>query len=78
MIISIHFLEKRWPQEELDDLATREVNGKKVLLPVWHKVGFGEVYAYSPVLVGPSCDNYGQRIGLRRPKDVEGSGIGFS
>ena len=50
MIISIHFLEKRWPQEELDDLATREVNGKKVLLPVWHKVGFGEVYAYSPVL----------------------------
>ena len=50
VIISSHFLEKRWPQEELDDLATLEVNGQKVIFPVWHKVGFGKVYAYSPVL----------------------------
>ena len=50
VIISSHFLEKRWPQEELDDLATREVNGQKVIFPVWHKVGFGEIYEYSPVL----------------------------
>ena len=50
VIVSSHFLEKRWPQEELDDLATLEVNGQKVIFPVWHKVGFGKVYAYSPVL----------------------------
>jgi hypothetical protein len=50
MILSTHFLEKNWPQEELNDLATREVNGKKVILPVWHKVGFQRVFEYSPVL----------------------------
>ena len=50
VIISNHFLEKCWPQEELDDLATREVNGRKVILPVWHKIGFQQVLEYSPKL----------------------------
>jgi hypothetical protein len=31
-------------------LATREVNGGKVILPVWHGVGFSEVRNYSPTL----------------------------
>ncbi len=44
------FLEKRWAQEELHDLATREVDGEKVLLPVWHNVGFREICDYSPTL----------------------------
>ena len=50
VIVSKHFLEKQWPREELNDLATREVNGKKVILPVWHKIGFRDVFEYSPVL----------------------------
>ena len=50
VIISIHFLEKRWPQKELDDLATREVNGRKVILPVWHGIGFRDLHEHSPVL----------------------------
>lgn len=50
VILSSHFLEKHWPQEELNKLAAREVNGKKVILPVWHKVGFRQVFEYSPVL----------------------------
>jgi len=50
VIISSHFLEKRWPQEELDDLATREANGRKVILPVWHGIGFREIHERSPVL----------------------------
>jgi len=50
VIISSHFLEKRWPQEELDDLATREVNGRKVILPVWNGIGFREIHERSPVL----------------------------
>jgi TIR domain len=50
VILSSPFFEKRWPQEELNDLASREVSGKKVILPVWHKVGFQEVFDYSPVL----------------------------
>jgi hypothetical protein len=50
VILSNHFFEKQWPREELNHLATREVIGKKVILPVWHKVGFQEVFGYSPVL----------------------------
>ena len=50
VIVSKHFLEKQWPREELNDLATREVNGKKVILPVWHKIGFRDVFECSPVL----------------------------
>jgi hypothetical protein len=50
VILSKQFLEMRWTQIELNDLATREMNSKKVILPVWDKVGFRDVYDYSPVL----------------------------
>jgi TIR domain len=50
VIVSKQFLEMRWNQIELNDLASREVEGKKVILPVWHKIGFRDVYDYSPVL----------------------------
>jgi hypothetical protein len=58
VILSGHFLEKHWPQEELNDLANREANGKKVIFPVWHKVGFRQVFEYSPVLAEPSCNKH--------------------
>jgi len=50
VILSKQFLEMRWPQNELNDLAVREVGGKKVILPVWYKVGFRDVYDSSPIL----------------------------
>jgi len=50
VILSPDFFEKHWPQQELNGLATRELGGKKVILPVWHKVGFEEVCQYSPTL----------------------------
>jgi len=50
VILSKQFLEMRWPQNELNDLAVREVDGKKVILPVWYKVGFRDVYDSSPIL----------------------------
>jgi hypothetical protein len=50
VILSAHFFEKHWPQQELNGLATREVNGEKVILPVWHRVGFDEVRSYSVTL----------------------------
>jgi hypothetical protein len=50
VILSKQFLEMRWTQIELNDLATREMNSKKVILPVWDKVGFRDVYDCSPVL----------------------------
>jgi hypothetical protein len=50
VILSAHFFEKHWPQQELNGLATREANGQRVILPVWHGVGFAEVSEYSPIL----------------------------
>jgi hypothetical protein len=50
VILSGHFFQKHWPQRELNGLATREVNGNKVVLPVWHDIGFAEVRNYSPML----------------------------
>ena len=50
VILSAHFFEKHWPQQELNGLATREVNGERVILPAWHGVGFAEVRSYSVTL----------------------------
>lgn len=50
VILSPHFFEKHWPQQELNGLASRELGSKKVILPVWHNVGFEEVRRYSPML----------------------------
>jgi hypothetical protein len=50
VILSAHFFGKHWPQTELNGLATREANGSKVILPVWHGVGFNEVSSYSVTL----------------------------
>ncbi len=50
VILSGYFFEKHWPQQELNGLATREVNGERVILPVWHGVGFTEVRNYSVTL----------------------------
>jgi hypothetical protein len=50
VILSKHFFEKHWPEQELNGLATREVEGNKVILPVWYDVGFAEVRDYSPML----------------------------
>ena len=50
VVLSKHFFEKHWPEQELNGLATREIGGKKVILPVWHGVGFEEVRQYSPTL----------------------------
>ncbi len=49
VILSRHFFAKHWPQKELNGLATREVDGTKVILPVWHGVGVVEVRTHSPM-----------------------------
>ncbi len=50
VVISPHFLQKNWPLIELDGLVAREVDGKKVILPVWHEIDRDRVAAYSPTL----------------------------
>src|ERR1700682_2844646 len=50
VVISPDFLKKEWPQKELDGLVAREIDGAKVILPVWHNLGAEEIRAYSPTL----------------------------
>jgi TIR domain len=50
VVISPNFLHKEWPQRELDGLVAREIEGVKVILPVWHNIGAAQIRAYSPTL----------------------------
>ena len=50
VVLSGNFFAKNWPQYELDGLTAREMQGNKVILPIWHKVTKDEVLAYSPTL----------------------------
>lgn len=50
VVLSPNFLTKEWPQRELDGLTAREIDGQKVILPIWHKISREEILRYSPVL----------------------------
>src|SRR5690606_20044163 len=50
VVLSEAFFSKEWPQRELDGLFAREVNGEKVILPIWHKISKNEVLNFSPII----------------------------
>lgn len=50
MVLSEAFFKKEWPQRELDGLFAKEVNGEKVILPLWHKISKNEVISFSPII----------------------------
>lgn len=50
VVLSEAFFKKEWPQRELDGLFSREVNGEKVILPIWHKISKNEVSNFSPII----------------------------
>src|SRR5262249_51952315 len=50
VILSPHFLEKRWPRAELDALVGREMDGQRVILPVWHQISAKDLLDKSPIL----------------------------
>ncbi len=50
VVLSPSFFAKEWPQKELDGLVAREVDGQKVILPVWHGVDADVIRKFSPLL----------------------------
>ena len=50
VVLSPSFFQKEWPQKELDGLVALELDGRRVVLPLWHEVTVEEVRRYSPVL----------------------------
>ena len=52
VILSPSFLKKEWPKNELDGLVQKEIDGNKVILPVWHNISRSDLVSDSPVLAG--------------------------
>lgn len=50
VVLSSSFFAKNWPQYELNGMVAREMNGEKVILPIWHRVTKNEVLEFSPTL----------------------------
>lgn len=63
VILSPSFFAKEWPQKELDGMVAREVNGRKVVLPVWHEIDAEGVRKFSPMLA--------DRVGISSSKGLE-------
>ncbi|SKB64006.1 toll/interleukin-1 receptor domain-containing protein [Daejeonella lutea] len=50
VVLSEAFFKKEWPQRELDGLFAKEIEGEKVILPIWHKISKSEVIKFSPII----------------------------
>jgi hypothetical protein len=50
VVLSRDFFKKNWTEYELNGLVAREMNGVKVILPIWHNVTRDEVLSFSPTL----------------------------
>jgi hypothetical protein len=49
VIFSKQFLSKNWPKAELNGLFSREMEGRKIILPVWHNISSSEMKATLPI-----------------------------
>jgi hypothetical protein len=52
VILSENFFTKDWPQRELEGLVAKEMEGRKVILPLWHKVDAAFIRSKSLLLAG--------------------------
>ncbi|MGL1937222.1 MAG: toll/interleukin-1 receptor domain-containing protein [Fibrobacterales bacterium] len=50
VVLSESFFKKNWTQHELDGLVTKEMEGHKVILPIWHMVTKDQVRKFSVTL----------------------------
>ncbi|GEM_PF-1365207 len=50
VVLSAAFFSKNWPQYELNGLTAREMKGRKVILPIWHKITKDDILKFSPSL----------------------------
>ncbi len=62
VVISKSFLAKNWPDYEYRSLISKEVNGKKVILPIWHDVTPEDVGEFSLYLA--------DKVALNTSKDT--------
>lgn len=63
VVLSPFFFAKDWPSRELDGMAALEVDGRKVILPIWHNIDADSVRTFSPMLAG--------RVGVSTRRGLE-------
>ena len=80
VVISKDFLSKKWTEYEYKSLITKEVNGVKCILPIWHNITKEEVQSFSLYLADKialnTANNNLKQIALKvcqvvRPEIVE-------
>lgn len=49
VVFSPKFVDKNWPKAELNGLWSREMSGKKVILPIWHKITSEQMKSILPM-----------------------------
>jgi hypothetical protein len=49
-ILSPNFFKKEWPQKELDVFYAREINGEKVIIPIWHNLSSEDILRLAPTI----------------------------
>jgi hypothetical protein len=50
VVLSEAYIKKEWTVKELNGLFAKEIEGKKVILPIWHKITKNEVMNFSPMI----------------------------
>ena len=50
VVISPAFIKKSWPEYELNGMVAKEMNGHKVIIPIWYNVTIDDVLHFSPTL----------------------------
>lgn len=60
VIFSKNFFSKQWPQYELDALTAREIEERKVILPIWHDISKKQILQFSPRLADKHALSTGQ------------------
>lgn len=63
VVLSVNFFLKPWAKRELSGLTSREmIEGKSLILPVWHRVTAQDVMQYSPPLADKLAGSSSQGI----------------
>jgi len=57
VVLSRNFIDKGWPNYELDGIITKVTTNEQVLLPIWHNITKSEVIQFSPSLADKLARN---------------------
>jgi hypothetical protein len=50
VVLSESYMQKKWTRDEYTGLVNLETSEKRIILPIWHKVGREQVVNFSPIL----------------------------